>query len=114
MKLVITLLSIVLLGFSTAAWCGDPCQKERDDWDRALKRVRAALEALRNYESSPVAPLAPGQYEKELQQYKDNYEAAVADANRTDEAYSQCQKRKSCKKWKGGWFFGSGDEEFSQ
>lgn len=102
MKLVM-ILSIVLICFTPAAWCGEPCQTQRNEHDRALKRAAKVKADLENFENSPLAPLVPGQAEKELQKLKDSYEAALADVRRTSEDLEKCLKRKSCKKWKPGW-----------
>lgn len=97
------ILSIVLMCFATTGWCGEPCQTQRSAHDRALARAAKVKADLENCENSPLAPLVPGQAEKELLQCKANYEAALTDVTRTGDALDRCLKRKSCKKWKGGW-----------
>ena len=97
------LLAIVALGMVTSAWCGEPCQAQRRDHDRALARAVQAKDVLEQYENGPLAPLVPDENNKELQQLKDNYEATLADVIRTGDDIDRCLKRKSCKKWKGGW-----------
>lgn len=81
----------------------EECKAELDAWQRAVERVNAAKQKLADYDGSPLAPVVPGQAEKERQQLQDNVAAAQADVDRTSKEHTKCLERPPCKKWKGGW-----------
>lgn len=97
-----TIVAVALLVGATARG-SEPCPAEMKAYERALDRSAKAAQELASYENSPVAPVVPGQADKELQQYKDNLEAAREDVRRASDAHDRCVKRKSCRKWKPGW-----------
>ncbi len=82
---------------SVTAWAGEPCQKELKDKERLDDRVAQCQKALADYENASLAPLVPGQAEKEYLQLKANLEAALHDRRLATEAYERCRK-KHCKK----------------
>jgi hypothetical protein len=93
----------VALLISVTARGDDLCQSEKSAWDRALERAKTARQQLESYDSSSLAPVVPGQAEKERQHLQDNLDAAWEDVKRTMNAHDKCVKRKTCKKWKAGW-----------
>jgi hypothetical protein len=98
-----SLLLAVVLVFSATARAAEPCQKEMKGYEDALDRAAKAQQALNAYDNSPLAPVVPGQADKERQQLLDNLEAARADVRMASDAHDNCVKRKQCKKWKPGW-----------
>ncbi len=92
---------VALLVSATAR--GEVCKAQLTAWERAVERADKAKQALADYQNSSLAPLVPGQEEKQLQQLKDNVEAALADVKRTSDAHDRCLERANCKKWKRGW-----------
>ncbi len=98
-----TLIVAVALLSCAVARADALCQAEKNALDRALERSAKAREALASYDSSPLAPVVEGQADKERQQLQDNIEAAYEDLKRASDAHSNCVKRKTCKRPKGGW-----------
>ena len=98
-----TMLIAVALLFGAAARGDDLCQAEKQAVDRALERSAKARQALADYDNSSLAPVVPGQAEKERQQLQDNIEAALEDLKRAGDVHLRCVQRKTCKKPKGGW-----------
>jgi hypothetical protein len=96
------LLAVALLAGATAR-AAEPCPKEMKAYENALDRAAKAQQALQDYDSSPLAPVVPGQADKERQQLLDNLEAARADVRMASDAHDTCTKKKQCKKWKPGW-----------
>jgi hypothetical protein len=86
-----------------AARAGEACPKELRAYENALDRAAKAQQALQDYDSSPLAPVVPGQADKERQRLQDQLEAARADVRLRSDDHDRCTKKKKCSKWKGGW-----------
>jgi len=100
MKMAIFAVALVL---GATARGDELCQNEKRAWDRALERVAKAREALEKYDDSSLAPVVPGQAEKERQQLQDNIDAAWEDVKKAMDAHGRCVERRTCKKSKAGW-----------
>lgn len=100
MKRMLFLIVALLVGTTARA---EVCKAELKAWERAVERLNQARQKLADYDSSSLAPVVPGQAERERQQLQDNIAAAQADVDRTSKEHTKCLERPPCKKWKGGW-----------
>jgi len=79
------------------------CQPEQNAYQRAVEAYDQAKRALADYDSSPLAPVVPGQADRERKRLQDAVEAAAKNVTKASDLENDCFRKKLCKKRKPGW-----------
>ncbi len=87
----------------TAASAAEDCRAEQNAYRRAVDSLDAAQKALADYDGSALAPVVPGQAEKDRRQLQQNVDAARAEVTRSSALEDDCLRKRLCKKRKPGW-----------